>query len=220
MKSSNGLMSKYGQVKAEIAKKALSSGRKDCPQLIAVSKYAPLDALETLYAEGCRDFGESRLQEALPKIESMPSDIRWHFMGRLQSNKVSKVIEFFSFIHSVDSLELAQIISKTSFEKSKVTSILLQVNTSNEKSKQGFTVEECRSLYSKLSELPGIKVEGLMTMAPLTDDQSLIRASFVQLHQLKEELKLAHLSMGMSQDYPVAIEEGATLLRIGRLLWH
>ena len=205
-------MSNYFLVKEEIASRVPDRE----VGLIAVSKYAPLQAIQDLYAEGCRDFGESRIQEALPKINALPKDIRWHFIGKLQSNKIGKVIEHFSLIHSVDSAELAELINRKSAEIGKVTSILLQVNTSKEATKQGFTPDDCRRIFDQLAKLSSLKIEGLMTMAPLTTNTEVIRASFADLRALKEELNLSHLSMGMSQDYPIAIEEGATLLRIGR----
>lgn len=189
--------------------------------VIAVSKYHPIEALLQVYASGCRDFGESRIQEVLPKIESAPEDIKWHLIGSLQKNKVNKVIGKFNLIHSVDSFELAQKISEASALANQTTSILLQVNTSNEASKHGFTPGEVRSSFDKLQSLPNLKIEGLMTMAPLTQDETLVRHTFLALRLLKEELSpkdktaFKHLSMGMSHDYAIAIEEGATLLRIG-----
>ncbi len=187
--------------------------------LIAVTKYANLETIREAYGFGLRTFGESRIPAALDKLARLPSDIAWHFIGHLQSNKVGKAIGRFSLIHSVDSCELAQKISLASIQNSCTTPILLQVNTSGEPSKQGFTSDTCRRHFLDLSRLPGISIDGLMTMAPLTDDTNVIRACFSHLRILRDDLKLRHLSMGMSHDFPIAIEEGATLLRIGSALF-
>lgn len=188
-------------------------------QVVAVSKYRSLDQIQALYEAGCRDFGENRVNEALEKSPNLPSDIKWHFIGSLQKNKVNKVIGRFHLIHSVDTFELAEKISKASQEANLITSILLQVNTSGEISKQGLSIEEWRHLYNKTSQLEGINIKGLMTMAPLTQDEDVIRNTFRQLKQFSDELKLPIVSMGMSQDYKIAIQEGATLLRIGTALF-
>ena len=148
-------------------------------------------------------------------MESMPDDIRWHYIGKIQSNKIDIILGNFSLLHSVDSLELAQLIDQKSQKKKIVTPILLQVKFSHEETKQGFTPAGCKSALKNLKDLPGISIDGLMTMAPLTQDQDMIRDCFMQLRKLRDELGLSHLSMGMSQDYSLAIEEGATLLRIG-----
>ncbi|MGE0670846.1 MAG: YggS family pyridoxal phosphate-dependent enzyme [Parachlamydiales bacterium] len=187
--------------------------------LIAVTKYAALEALQEAYEQGLRAFGESRIPTALDKMAQLPSDIAWHFIGHLQSNKVAKAIGRFALIHSIDSLDLAKKISSASVQQNSATAILLQVNTSGETSKQGFTPDACRAHFAELSQLPGITVQGLMTMAPLTDDEKVIRTCFSRLRSLRDELKLRHLSMGMSHDFPIAIEEGATLLRIGSTLF-
>lgn len=187
---------------------------KDIPdhvRLIVVTKEQPIDAIALVYDLGCRDFGENRVQDALPKIEEMPDDIRWHFIGSLQKNKVKKVVGRFALIHSVDSVELAQEIAKQGI----ATDILLQVNTSGETSKQGFTVDEFGQAFKVIRGLPNINVKGLMTIAPLTEDVNVIRKCFRRLRQLRDEFGLQELSMGMSGDYRIAIEEGATMVRIG-----
>lgn len=185
-------------------------------QTIVVSKGRAIPELLPLYEEGALDFGENRFPEALEKQEAMPASIRWHFIGRLQRNKVRKLIGRFFLIHSVDSFPLAEKIATVSQEEKWTTSILLQVNCSGEAQKAGFAPEEIHEQVAKIKELEGIEVRGLMTMAPLTEDQRIIRACFRKLALLRKELSLPHLSMGMSEDYPIAIEEGATLLRIGR----
>lgn len=189
--------------------------------LVVISKNKSCEEMREAYHEGCRDFGESRVLEALKKMDEMPSDIRWHFVGKLQTNKVNKVIGRFSLIHSVDSIYLAEKISKLSKNYGVKTSILLEVNISGEKTKSGLKREEWKEKFSYLLSLEGIRIQGLMTMAPLICDESIIRQTFSQLRYFRDELSkeakidLDMLSMGMSHDYRIAIEEGATLLRIG-----
>jgi PLP dependent protein len=191
--------------------------------LIAVSKKRPIEAIQRLYDQGCRHFGENRLDEALEKQTQLPTDIKWHFIGTLQRKKAAKAIGHFSLIHSVDSLELAQKISSSSADRT--TRILLQVNTSGEASKQGFTPATATAHFTQILSLPNLQVDGLMTMAPLTDDTKLIRTTFRSLRLLRDRLQqlsgdpLPHLSMGMSSDYRLALDEGATLLRIGSAIF-
>lgn len=218
----------YQQILEQVQAKAKCCGRD--PQeitLVAVTKYQSFETIPHLYKEGCRHFGESRVQEALPKIPLLPSDCHWHFIGTLQSNKVSKVITPFCLIHAIDSLELAKKISNVSRERDQTTSILLEVKTSLEPSKHGLSANEWRLRLDELNTLPNIKVEGLMTMAPLIENREIVRDCFKQLSQLKREwqplmrepIAFKELSMGMSRDFLIAIEEGATLLRIGSALF-
>lgn len=194
---------------------------KDCERdegavkLIVASKYFDSDQVLKLYEMGQRDFGENKVQDALEKMEKLPKDIHWHFIGHLQKNKVNKVIDQFDLIHSVDSLELAKKISERS---SRVQKILLQINASNEASKMGFTVEEFLEKYSDIEELENIELCGLMTMAALSDDQQKTAGTFQVLSDLRRKLKKDHwqLSMGMSGDYALAVQKGADLIRIGR----
>lgn len=191
--------------------------------LIAVSKYAPFEKVMEAYHGGCRNFGESRPQEALVKIEQSPKDIKWHLIGTLQKNKVNKAIGHFSLIHSVDSFDLAKKISAASEKASIATPILIQVNISGEESKHGLSKEEWRNCFNELIQLPNLELHGLMTMAPLTEDKNIVRKTFSSLREFREELLpkvirkelFKELSMGMSHDYPIAIEEGATMVRIG-----
>lgn len=191
--------------------------------VVAVSKTHPIDVVLSVYNNGCRDFGENRVQEALEKKAMGPFDIRWHFIGTLQKNKVNKVVGNFALIHSVDSLELASKISEVSAREGIETPILLQVNTSGELSKHGLSPEEWQRELDALQRLSHLSLQGLMTMAPFTDEERVIRETFSKLRIFKETLltqidnkkEFKHLSMGMSHDYPIAIEEGATLLRIG-----
>jgi len=185
---------------------------------VVVTKNHPLEDVLDLYEAGCRHFGENRVQEALSKVEGAPSDIQWHFIGTLQKNKVPKVLGSFSLIHSVDSPDLAEAISKRSQE---MTPVLLQVNTSGEATKHGLSPEQWLQTIEQVNCLPNLDIRGLMTMAPFTEDKAIIRSCFACLRKFRDQLEselgkeLPHLSMGMSHDYQVAIEEGATLLRIG-----
>ncbi len=192
--------------------------------LIAVTKGISWENASPLYAAGCHHFGENKLQEALTKTPQAPYDISWHMIGSLQHNKVKKAVQTFSWIHSVDSFQLAKTISQCSLESSKTKTltpinVFLQVNTSGETSKHGFTPEDCLQAYESIQAMPGIKVQGLMTIAPLTENESVIRSCFSKLRQLKEQMQLPHLSMGMTHDYRLAIAEGATFLRIGTAIF-
>lgn len=214
----------YREVLASIDAIITSLGRKGEVKLIAVSKNQPTEKLFGLYNLGCRLFGESKVQEWFFKKEALPEDVQWHFIGTLQKNKVRKVVGEFSMIHSVDSLELAQKIAEVSIEKGVTSHILLEVNTSHEGTKHGFTEEEVMLVYPEIQRLEGISVEGLMTIGPNTEDEGKIREAFKNLRKTKEKLEkggkpLPHLSMGMSHDFQIALEEGATLIRIGTLLF-
>ena len=221
------ILENYDRLKNEIVETAKIYQRTEEIQLVAVSKNHPWDEIAPLYEAGCRDFGENRLQEALPKIEQSPKDCHWHYIGSLQKNKVRKVVSRFVLIHSVDSLELAKKISEVSSDLNYTSKILLQVNTSGELSKQGMCAEECYRCFEDIRSLPGISLEGLMTMAPLVESEKIIRQCFADLRELKERListyqpakSFQHLSMGMSHDFKWAIAEGATLLRVGSYLW-
>lgn len=194
--------------------------------LIAVSKGHPWNVFAPAYDSGCRDFGESHLIEAQAKMNEAPSDIRWHLIGTLQKNKVRKAIGSFALIHSVDTFELAEKISQCSEDTHHVTSILLQVNTSGEATKHGLSPQEWQRYIEPLLALPAIRIDGLMTMAPLVEDEKIIRSCFANLRKMSDSLApqlrpqhpFRQLSMGMSHDYPLAIEEGATMLRIGTAL--
>lgn len=218
----------FGQVAQIVREKALACGRP--PQeisLVAVSKNCPVESIASAYEEGCKLFGESRVLEALDKIPQLPSDCLWHLIGSLQKNKVSKAISAFQLIHSVDTPELAQKISQASQAQNLTTAILLQVNTSGELTKHGLSPLEWERSLDFINELPHLKIEGLMTMAPFTEDEQVIRSCFRSLYQLRERWRsqikepalFQQLSMGMSHDFLIAIEEGATLLRIGSAIF-
>ncbi len=186
--------------------------------LVAVSKGEPIKKIKEAHACGIVDFGENKeqeLSEKYPELRALKVDV--HFIGHLQGNKVKSVVEMADYIHSVDSLPLLRKIHYAALDMDKVQNILLQVNTSGEAQKHGMKPEEVESLLTTMKNLPyeNVKFIGLMTMAPLTQDKEACRKCFQKLYDIKEHLNLHHLSMGMSNDYKVAIEEGATVLRIG-----
>jgi PLP dependent protein len=214
----------YLHVLDEIAKSAQRYNRNISDiTLVSVSKGYNWQHVQPAYDLGCRNFGENRLQEALEKIPEAPTDINWHMIGTLQKNKVKSAIQAFSLIHSVDSFELAQIISDMSQQFGIKTPILLQVNTSDEKTKHGLSGQAWSEKLDILAGLQGIQIEGLMTIAPFIQDEVFIRRCFEKLRLLRDEfttvIPMHHLSMGMSNDYQWAIAEGATLLRIGTAIF-
>lgn len=191
--------------------------------LIAVSKTKPVSMLEEVYADGVRNFGENKVQELCDKYEVLPKDIRWHMIGHLQRNKVKYLIGKTCLIHSVDSVRLAETIEHEAAKKDTIMSILIEVNVAQEDSKFGLHVEEVMEMVETISKMPHIRIEGLMTIAPFVDDAEENRTIFRQLKQLSVDIgsknmnnvNMNGLSMGMSGDYQVAIEEGATLVRVG-----
>ena len=199
------------------------------PRIIAVTKYFGQDAIISAYRAGIRDFGESRAVEACEKISSLPEEIRqnstFHFIGHLQTNKVKLVIKTFDYIHSVDSLKLAQCISEHAKEYGKNQKILLQVNNANEEQKFGFSKNTLFEVFPQIENSDNIEVVGVMNMAPFGENESKIRVLFSEIRQIKNELNsrfgcdLIEISMGMSQDYKIAAQEGSTMLRIGRKLF-
>lgn len=191
--------------------------------LIAVSKTKPVSMLQEAYDAGCRDFGENKVQEIMDKIDRLPSDIRWHMIGHLQTNKVKYIVGKVFLIHSVDSLHLAEAISKEAVKQNTTVNILIEVNVAKEDTKYGAMAEDTVSLVEKIALLPGISVKGLMTIAPYVENPQENRQYFVKLKQLAVDIKSKNidnvhmdiLSMGMTGDYMVAIEEGATYVRVG-----
>jgi hypothetical protein len=194
-------------------------------RLIAVSKFFGIDAINEANRLGIADFGENKAQELRDKYEILGDKVAWHFIGTLQRNKVKYAVRAASFIHSVDSIILADEINKEAKRLNKVQKILLEVKTSFEDSKSGLSnYAEVLDVVEHCSALPNIELVGLMTMAPFTDDESIIRKSFSDLRKLKDEINkngfyLSELSMGMTNDYEIAIEEGATMLRIGSAIF-
>lgn len=199
------------------------------PNIIAVTKYFDESAMIDAYNAGLRNFAESRVIEAIEKINNLPTDVKnnskFHFIGHLQTNKVKKVIGHFDYIHSVDSYKLAKVISDEACHAEKVQKILLQVNNANEEQKFGFSKDEIFEVFNSIRELPNIQICGLMNMAPLGATDEELNYLFEDILQIKLKLekefnyKLKELSMGMSQDYKIAVKHGATMLRIGRKLF-
>lgn len=199
------------------------------PNIIAVTKYFDESAIIEAYNTGLRDFAESRVIEAIAKINNLPEEIRnnskFHFIGHLQTNKVKKAVGTFDYIHSVDSFKLAKTISDDAHSIGKIQNILLQVNNANEEQKFGFSTKEIFEVFISIKELPNIKIAGLMNMAPLGASEDELNRLFEEVFQIKQKLEkefnypLKELSMGMSQDYKIAVKHGATMLRIGRKLF-
>ena len=198
--------------------------------LVAVSKTKPVEEIKKKYNEGLINFGENRVNELVQKFNLLPKDINWHMIGHLQTNKVKKIIPFISLIHSVDSMKLIDKIENKSKKFDKKTNILLQVHIAKEKSKYGFNFEEVRDFFkNQLDEsYKNINIVGLMGMATLTNNKNQIRKEFKNLKILYDEIKslsqknnqkIKILSMGMSSDYKIAIEEGSNMVRIGSLIF-
>jgi len=198
----------------------------DDVKLIAVSKIFPVEVVRNAYDSGIRVFGENKAQELRDKAPQLPNDIEWHFIGHLQKNKIKYVAPVSTLIQSVDSYNLAEALSAFGVKNNKVISILAEVNTSGEESKFGLNPDDLINTFMKIRQLQNIKLEGLMTVGPLTSDESIIRVSFRLLKSLQEELsekvnqsEIATLSMGMSQDFKIAIEEGSTMIRVGTAIF-
>ena len=191
--------------------------------LIAVSKTKPLPMLQEAYECGIRDFGENKVQELMEKIPAMPDDIRWHMIGHLQRNKVKYIVDKVYMIHSVDSLRLAEEISKEACKKNVCVNILVEVNVAEEDTKFGTTCEDAIALVENISRLPNIKIHGLMTIAPNVENEEENRIYFNRLKQLSVDIRSKNidnvymdvLSMGMTGDYQIAVEEGSTYVRVG-----
>lgn len=193
--------------------------------LVAVSKTVELAAMRVVHGAGQRDFGESRVQEALPKIGALPDDITWHFIGRLQKNKVRRIVSEFRYIHSVDSLKMACFMDGVAGELGVKPRVFLQVNLAEEETKGGFDEAGLEAAIAELLALPHLEIIGLMCLPPYAENPEDSRMYFRRLRELRDRLEkthgcgLPHLSMGMSHDYAVAIEEGATFVRVGSSLF-
>lgn len=194
--------------------------------LVAVSKTKPVSDILALYNLGQRNFGENYVQELIEKERQLPKDIRWHFIGHLQSNKVKQITDFVYLIHGIDSLKLLQEINKQSEKVNKITNCLLQIHIAQEETKFGLDEAEANLLISKLEneQMKNINVIGLMGMASFTNDENQIRKEFHYLKSLQQKLKtknfkLQTLSMGMTADYKIAIEEGSNMIRVGSLIF-
>ncbi len=209
----------------ENIKKACEKAGRDVKDvtLIAVSKTKPIPMLQEAYEAGSRDFGENKVQEIMDKYPVLPQDIRWHMIGHLQRNKVKYIVDKVCLIHSVDSLRLAEEISSQAEKKNVEVDILVEVNIAQEESKFGTSREEAISLVEEIAKLPHIHIKGLMTIAPFVENPEDNRKYFKQIKELSvdimekniDNVSMKILSMGMTGDYMVAIEEGATMVRVG-----
>lgn len=199
-------------------------------RLVAVSKFHPAEYIEAAYAEGQRTFGESHEQELAHKVGELPSDIRWHFIGHLQTNKVKYIAPYISMIETVDSMKLMREINKQAAKCGRTIDILLELHVAQETTKYGLTPDECRALLDdgEWRTLENVRICGLMAMASNTDDEARIRHDFTTAKQLFDELKAKHFadtpwfcerSWGMSDDYPVAMECGSTMVRVGTAIF-
>ena len=224
------LKERIAKVRSEIRSCAVAAGREPVEiTLIGVSKVFPVEYAEAAVMAGLKDLGENRVQELLPKIErfsSLDIDVNWHLIGTLQKNKVKYVIGKTKLIHSVNTVELAEEISKRSSGNNVTTRILLQANVSGEESKHGFAPHELKPALDNIMDMPGIEVCGLMTMAPIETYEGEAREVFARTRSIYEDLasyvrsdKWSVLSMGMSQDYKSAILEGATHIRVGTAIF-
>ncbi len=220
------LAEKLAEVRAQIAEAAARSGRSAAEvQLIAVSKTHGAEVVRELADAGQVDFGESKLQEAKTKVPELPGRLRWHFLGHLQSNKARAVLGLFEVIHSVDSLDLLRHLDRVSAEEGKHPRVLLQVNVAGEASKFGFSPEGLTQSLDAVWEAERLQVEGLMAIPPAVPKPELARPYFVRLRELRDRITaisgvfLPQLSMGMSGDFTVAVEEGATMVRVGTALF-
>lgn len=189
-------------------------------KILAVSKLQPVEKIKSLHAEGQIDFGENYMQEALEKIELLKDlNLQWHLIGPLQKNKVKFLKNNFAYVHSVDSIELAELISKKALENNYKQKIFLQINISGEDSKSGFNENAFIKNWDLMKSLPGLEIVGLMTMPPLENEPEKNRIYFQKLALLGKKLGLKEFSMGTSHDYKVALEEGATWIRLGTILF-
>lgn len=205
---------------------AIKAGLPEGVRLVAVSKFHPIEALQDAYDGGQRIFGESKVQEMTQKYEALPKNIEWHFIGHLQTNKIKYIAPYVALIHGVDSYKLLAEINKQAAKAGRVIPCLLQIHIAQEETKFGFSTEECRVMLEEgqWRQLEHVQIAGVMGMATNTEDETQIRREFSTLSAFFQEIKEAYfkevssfkeISMGMSDDYPLAIEEGSTLIRIG-----
>jgi len=222
----SSILDNLERVREQIAQAAAKAGRdvKDV-ELVAITKTHPAEKVREAVEAGQTLFGESRVQEARSKIPELSSNIRWHFVGHLQKNKIRHALTLFEMIHSVDSLGLAQDINRIAEEQGVHPRVLLEVNVAAEGSKFGFSPDKLRDQMEQLLALPRLSILGLMTIPPLAKEAETSRKYFVQSRELRDRLQtefhvdLAQLSMGMTEDFAVAVEEGATLVRVGTAIF-
>jgi pyridoxal phosphate enzyme (YggS family) len=214
------------RVRSKITDAVKKTGRSaDDIELIAISKTHDAERVREAHAAGQNVFGESRVQEARVKIPELPSSLRWHFVGHLQKNKIRHALPLFELFHGVDSLDLARDMNRIAEEEGVHPRVLLEVNLAGEGSKFGFKPDKLRDEMESLLSLGRLSIEGLMTIPPLAEDAEFSRKYFIDLRELRDalekefNLKLPHLSMGMTNDFTVAVEEGATLVRVGTAIF-
>jgi pyridoxal phosphate enzyme (YggS family) len=214
------------RVHAQIAAAAKKSGRvPEDIELVAVSKTHPAEKVRMAFAAGQTLFGESKVQEARAKIPDLPSAVRWHFIGHLQKNKIRHALPLFELFHGIDSAELARDLDRIADELGMNPRILLEVNVAGEGSKFGFKPDKLREQMETLLSFNRLTIEGLMTIPPFAEEAEASREFFITLRELRDalekefEIKLPHLSMGMTSDYEIAVEEGATLVRLGTAIF-
>lgn len=209
--------SKYFEIHKQLREKNIT--------LVAVSKTKPIEAIKELYDLGHRDFGENYVQELVEKQQQLPQDIHWHFIGHLQTNKVKYIAPFVHLIHAIDSFKLLKEVNKQAAKNNRTIDVLLQVHIAQEETKFGFDERELEVLnLNELQQLPSVRLKGLMGMASFSDDMDLVRKEFQCLRSLYNKFSILHfpfsiLSIGMSNDYKIAIEEGSTMVRIGSLIF-
>jgi pyridoxal phosphate enzyme (YggS family) len=220
------IQNNLSEIHARIENAATRCGRKASEiQLVAVSKTHPPELIREAYEGGQLAFGESRVQDALPKLDALPREIEWHFIGHLQTNKIRKVVGRFALFHGVDNENLAAQINRIAGELGVTANVLLEVNVSGEESKFGFAPENLPAALENLAPLPFLRIRGLMTMAPYSDTPDEARPYFAKLRELRNRLAtetglpLSELSMGMSGDFEQGIAEGATIVRVGSAIF-
>jgi len=215
----------YHQILQNVRKCAIDAGRDpESVKLIAVSKRHPIESVREAVEAGALELGESRIQEATDKVRFFPEPVNWHFIGTLQKNKIKYIIDVFHLIHSVDSFELAEALDKHARRNNTVFNILMQVNISREEAKHGFTVENAIEAAKQISEIPHVNLHGIMGMAPYFEDVEGTRPYFQELKSISDKINQAgiiapEISMGMSGDYEIAIQEGSTMVRVGTAIF-
>ena len=221
-----GITENLERVRERIMQAAVKAGRSTSDiELVAITKTHPAEKVREALGTGQTLFGESRVQEARAKIPELPSNLRWHFVGHLQKNKIRHALPLFELFHGVDSLALAQEMNRIAADEGAHPSVLLEVNAAEEGSKFGFKDETLRAEMESLLALPRLSIEGLMCIPPLADEPEASRTFFVRLRELRDslekefDLRLPCLSMGMTQDFWIAVEEGATLVRVGTAIF-
>jgi hypothetical protein len=221
-----GVAENLERVRGQITQAAAKAGRSTNDiELVAITKTHPAEKIREAVDAGHTVFGESRVQEARAKIPGLPSNLRWHFVGHLQKNKIRHALPLFELFHGVDSLALAQEMNRIAAEEGGHPCVLLEVNVAGEGSKFGFKAQSLRGEMESLLALPRLSIEGLMCIPPLADEPEASRTFFVQLRDLRDslekefDLRFPHLSMGMTQDFWIAVQEGATLVRVGTAIF-